>query len=496
MAQLDAALSTFPAMHFEATVDDCIVIEGEIPRQIEGGYFRNGPSKRRPARAGRDAFFAIDGMIQGLILSEGKAAFRNRWVRTPKFLAEERAGRALFEWSDAKYNDFRYWGLGEVARDEYTMGIPQGTNFVNVFPFRNEIFAVGEHCAPIAMDPLTLETKGYPSWSGELAAGMFDPVCEGDASFAPHPKWDHSTGTLYGWSYKDKPPYVTLHWIDRDGKVSSREVWDAPFNTFAHDAWLTESYLVIPFQPFYMSLDRLADEHAVLGWDPSLGTVLALIPRDDINGAITWVQAEFETQHILHTMSANEIDGQVILDGPIFTKPAFQVEPEWNAGDDYVPFWKVAKSVMGRWVVDPVRGTVKSERTGGMAVELPKIDERFYGRPYEWGLALCGVKRGMAFDSMLRHNVRTGEEQIYTPRRDGPLAVYEPSFIPRSTDAPEGDGYILLPISHHVLNTGEFHILDTDDISAGPIARIHLPFAMSWTPHGHWMPAENWRVVG
>ncbi len=81
-------------MRFEATIEDCIV-EGELPDGLEGGFYRNGPTWRRPNKQGLETVYTIDGMVQGLVFRDGKVEFRNRWVRTPKFVAEERAGRSL-----------------------------------------------------------------------------------------------------------------------------------------------------------------------------------------------------------------------------------------------------------------------------------------------------------------------------------------------------------------------------------------------------------------
>jgi carotenoid cleavage dioxygenase-like enzyme len=35
--------------------------------------------------------------------------------------------------------------------------------------------------------------------------------------------------------------------------------------------------------------------------------------------------------------------------------------------------------------------------------------------------------------------------------------------------------------------TVEYAIFDTDDITAGPVCRIEIPFLLGFTPHGHWM---------
>ena len=40
----------FKPMRFEATVEDCIVTHGEIPVDLNGGFYRNGPTWRRPSR--------------------------------------------------------------------------------------------------------------------------------------------------------------------------------------------------------------------------------------------------------------------------------------------------------------------------------------------------------------------------------------------------------------------------------------------------------------
>ena len=43
----------FTPMRFEATVDECIVTAGEIPADIAGGFYRSGPSWKRPSRSPR-----------------------------------------------------------------------------------------------------------------------------------------------------------------------------------------------------------------------------------------------------------------------------------------------------------------------------------------------------------------------------------------------------------------------------------------------------------
>src|SRR5260370_37948298 len=118
----------FRPMRFEATVEDCVTTFGEIPRELSGGFYRVGPTFKRPTRQGANGLLAMDGMVQGLTFDNGRADFRNRWVRTPKYLLEDDHGRGMFEYSDGKCGDWCNFGCGCVQRDEETTGIPQGTN--------------------------------------------------------------------------------------------------------------------------------------------------------------------------------------------------------------------------------------------------------------------------------------------------------------------------------------------------------------------------------
>jgi carotenoid cleavage dioxygenase-like enzyme len=480
----------FKPMRFEATVPDCIVSEGEIPKDLMGGFYRVGPSWRRPSKQGATAMMTVDGMVQGLTFENGTATYRNRWIRTPKFLAEEKAGRGLFAWSDCKWGDWRDYGYGSVERDEYTKGISQATNIVNAFPFNGDVLASGEQGGPpIAVDPHTLETKGIVPWSHELSPGCAEPANEHDMAFTAHPKWDPKTGELYGWTWRDERPYVTLHWVQKDGTVRTRELWDAPYESLAHDIWLTENYVVMPFQPFTVNEARVNEDKGMLNWDEALPIVVAFIPRNDLNGEIIWIHAEIEPQYVMHTLGANEIDGKIVLDAPIFNRPPFHFEDQHAPGAKTRQAW-VSRSTLGRWTADLEKRTITSERVSDRMAELPKVDERFYGNNYEWGCFLGAEPKGegMSLKNLVAWNPRTGSESgTYSLKSDRVCAVIEPTFVPRSPDAPEGDGYIMVPISYWADNASEYQIFDAHDISAGPICRIELPFMFGWTAHGHWM---------
>jgi carotenoid cleavage dioxygenase-like enzyme len=484
-------MGPFAPMRFEATVEECIVTHGEIPKDLAGGFYRTGPTWKRPPKDGQaDALLAMDGMVQGLVFDNGRADFRNRWIKTPKYMLEQQHGKGMFEWTDGTFRDYRSFGLGDVCRDRYTTGVSQGTNNVNIFPFNGQMIATADSLgAPIAIDPISMETVGIVPWSPKLSAGIHEKAAFGDAGFTAHPKWDPDTGVLYGWAYRDKSPYVTIHVVHPDQTVDSRDILDAPYNTVAHDIWLTRDHLVMPFQPFIVDKDRIDRGKGVYAWDPNLPVVLALIPRHDIHGDVRYVTMDIEPEYVMHTMSAN-IDGNLLtLDAPIFNRPPFPFEQDFEDGDDIALFFSIAKSHLGRWTVNLDTGETKREQLSDRPSELPKVDERFYGKGYKWGCQVGGrVKRsGMSMNSLVVTDMKTMQEQVYQIRQEQPAAVLEATFAPRSIDSAEGDGYIIVPVSWWAENRGEYLIFDTYDVAAGPICRIELPFKLGWTAHGHWM---------
>src|SRR6188474_3219942 len=65
-----------------------------VRRELDATLYRNGPNPQFEAPGAH--WFVGDGMLHACHLENGRASYRNRWVRTPKWLAEHDAGRALF----------------------------------------------------------------------------------------------------------------------------------------------------------------------------------------------------------------------------------------------------------------------------------------------------------------------------------------------------------------------------------------------------------------
>ncbi|MFW0797799.1 carotenoid oxygenase family protein [Gordonia sp. CPCC 205515] len=473
-------------MRFEATVEDCLV-EGDIPESLRGVFAVVGKTWKYPQPQGSFAQQSKDGMVQAYLFENGRVTYSNRWVRTPKFELEAKYHRGLFEYEDA-WGDWRDTCMYPKSGDgRVTDGVPSGVAGTNIFPWyglaggalltANELGIV-----PMEMDPCTLETKGIIDWGYQLAPGL-----AGTPSFTAHPKWDHETGEVYGWTYGTNPDgYITMHFVQPDGRVKTRTLDEVPYAAAVHDGWLTENYLILPVTPWYADPQRpLTQDLGMHNWDPSKPSCLVLVPRS-LEGEIKYIYTDFDAEFVLHTVGAHERNGKIYLEGPLYDRPPFPLNFEdLPKGADYPPF---PAAVYGRWVLDTQLGKIVSERLDDVPCELPKMDERFYGKNFENGFYLAGGNANLlAFNTIVHRNVVTGEQKSFTYKSADDVTVVEPTFAPRYYGAPEGDGYLLAPAILHSERLSELLIFDTADISRGPLATVKLPFQTGWISHGHYM---------
>ena len=86
----------------------------------------------------------------------------------------------------------------------------------------------------------------------------------------------------------------------------------------------------------------------------------------------------------------------------------------------------------------------------------------------------------------MRYDTRTGARVIH-PSRPG-TSMGEPAFIPRSPDAPEGDGYIVVLAYRDDEKRSDLLVLDAQNIDAPPLATVKLPIRVPDGFHGNWVP--------
>ena len=448
-----------------------LVVEGEIPADLNGTLYRNGPNQRWKPR-GEYHLFAGDGMVHAFTIGGGKVDYRNRWVRTAKWNIEDREGRAVVN----AMNPFDC----EPEYGEFVLDDKEGLANTALVWHGERLLAMEEGHRPYELDPDTLESVGSWNFRGKLHTAM-----------TAHPKVDPETGEMLFFAYMATGPFsedVMVHKVDPRGVLVESIHVPTPYSSMVHDFVITENYIVIPVMPITGSLDRAMSGGPPFAWEPEKGVHIGVLPRHGgTTEDIRWL--EMDIAFAFHFMNAFDRDGVITADccqmdhAPLFPTPdggsTGKTEPR-----------------LTRWTIDlnDPDARVNFERIDEFESEFPQCDPRYVGRPYRHGWYTSpdgelpsGMDENDNFFNTIGHfDHETGEEDRYSC---GQSLISEALFVPKSEQAAEGEGYLLSVVTSLESRTSSLYIFDALRVSAGPLAKAHLSHRVPPGFHGTWKPA-------
>jgi carotenoid cleavage dioxygenase-like enzyme len=441
-------------------------IRGELPAELQGTLFRNGPNPQFMPANPHHHWFAGDGMIHAFTVDDGRVRYRNRWVRTPKWRLEHAAGRSLID----------PFGPPDPAIEDADGTLRSVAN-TNIIYHGHRLLALEEGSLPMELSRRTLETVGFQNFGGTLSP-----------PFTAHPKVDPVTGSLCFFGYSAAGPFspdIVFGSLDRDGKVERLDTFRAPYASMVHDFCVTERHLLFPIMPVAGSLERAMQGLPPYAWEPERGTYLGVLRRDAPATDIRWVKTE--ACFAYHVMNAWEDENGIHADVMQSEEaPGFP----WPDGRPTDPARTGAR--MCRWTVSPGGGTDAFRRRyfDDLCGEFPRFDERRAGLAYRHGFYACSTAEPLqkgSFNAIARLDVQSGSRSLWElPAGD---ITSEPVFVPRTPDAPEGDGFVLAVIWRAAERRSDFAVLRADCLAAGPIALAELSSRVPFGFHGNWLAA-------
>ncbi len=442
----------FEPLSFECDLNNLKVI-GEIPKALNGTFYRNGPNPQY-VYSKNYHMWEGDGMIHALKFDQGQLSYQNRWVRTERFLAQSKAKKGLF----GGMRDF-------MACDDSVKNSSRNTANTNVICHHGTLLALNEGAQPVQIEFNDL---------GAAKTYTFNQKFE--RSMMAHPKIDPVTGELLFYSYFG--PDFSYFIADKNGLISHQEKITMPFSPLMHDFAITENYTIFPLFPLTWDFQRVMRRENIFKWEPHLNSRFAIMPRYGKNEDVLWF--EIPACLAMHTINAFEQGDKIILDMVAMDDiPNQAIAFE----DDSVTY----ANYLTRWVFDLKTGKASQERLDNMNVEFPRVDERFNGRQYRHAYKNGTVNKALdtQFDSIVHYDLKTGEKQIHNFGVGAfPL---EPVFVPRSMNAPEGDGFLLSYVYRESSKTSDLVILDAQHLRDKPLAIIQLPHRVPYGFHGCWV---------
>ena len=428
-------------------------IDGALPRKLNGALYRVGPNPHfRPA--GRYHWFDGDGMVHAFILRGGRAAYRNRYVRTDGLKAEMKLGRAL------------YGGLLEQPK-ELPPDQPPFKNAANtnIIGYANRLLALWEAGLPHELKPDTLETVGLFDFGGKMTG----PV-------TAHPKVDPRNGDLLFFGYQPFPPYVTWYRADRAGRLLESRPIDSGLPVMMHDFIATDNYAIFFVCPSVFHIENAAAGKSLLQWEPNHGTKIGAMNR--ATGHVTWFHDD--AFYVFHFLNAFEENGSLVVDG--CRMAALDMSQDQSFGGNPPMPW--------RWNLDLKDGSLVQQQIDDISGEFPRLDERLAGRKHRYGYFSGGdpgSPAGAPFKALLKRDYQTGKVEAFSPGAS--FAPGEPVFVPRESDSREDDGWVLAVWYDAATNRSEMIVQDADNFAGKPVARIKLQHRVPFGFHGNWVPA-------
>lgn len=428
---------------------------GEIPLDLHGGYFRNGPNPAVPP-PGMHHWFDGDGMIHGLWFEEGKARYANRYIGTTDHRTDPAMTKGPGIFSPAQINDHR----STVYRD---------TANTDLVYHNGELLALWYISGqPVRVSTKTLETIGIDTFDGTLPKNV-----------SAHSKVDPVSGELVFFDYALYEPKMSVGTISATGELTHFQEIDLPGPRLPHDMGLTEDYVILHDLPIVFTEQAIRNRM----WQIHVAdqaTRFGVVPRK--GGSPKWF--EFPTSYIYHVINSWQEGDEVIMAACKMVPNGFEPDPSFGP---YAPMVDVLalRAQPFLWRMNMKTGIGREEKLDDRLSEFPVVNCDFTGRKSQFSYHVVMDDHVLQrFSGLLKYDLSTGHAQHH----QFPKGVFgsEPAFAPSTTCNSEDDGYLITFTTDMATNTSEAYVIDATDVSGPPLARIKLPQRVPLGFHGTW----------
>jgi all-trans-8'-apo-beta-carotenal 15,15'-oxygenase len=441
-------------------------IIGKIPAGIEGTLFMNCPGRNKIGGQQYGHWFDGDGMISAVTLKGGRVHYKNRYVRTPKYVNETAAQKILYRGVGTQIP-------GGILKNMFRA--PGNAANTSVMLHAGKLLALWEGGKPYELDPSTLKTVGEYRYDGALRAGQ---------PFSAHPRLDPRDGTLYNFGVFGVPkPKLHFYRIDRSGRMvanTSRYVGDY---SMVHDFAITERYAVFILCPAFMRkpFKFLLGVNSIfesIEFDSTRSTKIIVLEL--ATGKLVH-EYEFDGFFGFHIGNAREHAGVISVDA-LCVKNMDVMGRLANVflerGDDFKFLDNGARFT--RFTLNLASGAKHQELVqGSIAGEFPSWNPRCTGlqNRYTWLSTIIENGTPYGFNAVQKVDHQTGELKLHD--FGSGRFTSEVNFIPAGEHTVEDEGYLISIVYNHARRKSEVVILDAremrDELAVIPLDH-HVPF--------------------
>ena len=438
---------------------ECEVVEGELPEELDGVFVRTGPN---PAvePTGDAHWFDGDGMLHCMRLKARRAPlYTNRYVQTPRYSLESKAGHPLFTKVGDMVGGF---GIARIllglvralVRDRGLTPVTSGStaNTALEFHLGSGLLALNEGAAPFALrlDERTGEpaTAGEATWRGALTG-----------PFTAHPKVCPSTGEMWTFGYAGRESkalggaLVQVACVDAKGHVTRQiPIHDVTQAVMMHDCALTEKHFILMDHPLVFDPKRMMEsvDGLPIAFDETRPSRYGLLSREAVDDSdIVWFA--LPAHMVFHTLCAWEEGDATTLFACVADRAELaDAMAKVQKGQRYAEFYSnpATRPRLSRIRMNRCTGeaTVEDVLSRDYIVDFPRTHPARTGRKMQHGYLTRFRQRGGLLVQgcvkvCLSSGTVSGEVAFDKDEHGG-----EVLFVPRSLDpdAADDDGWLMV----------------------------------------------------
>lgn len=459
----------------EVDLRDCEV-EGRLPADLRGSFYRIGPDFQYPPRLPNIPFDG-EGHLGVFRFADGHVDYRSRYVRTQRYKAQAAVRESLFGVYRNPYTD-----------DARVAGLSRGTANTGVVYHHGKLLVLKEDSPPVVVDADSLETlDDYYTFGGQLRS----------LTFTAHPKIDSESGELVAFGYEargEATDDIAIMSFDTRGQLTWEAWIKAPYVGLLHDFAVTQTHVAFLLIPMATNVERMKQGQVHFAWDSRLPTWFGVLRRGGDGSDVRWFKGP--ERCATHTMGTFSDGTRLYVDMDMAETNQFPFFPNV----DGAPFDPVrAQGHVTRLSVDLARSRPDYEmeilyRENGI---LSRQDDRYHTVPYGVGfMPTLDASRPLdptlaaspmrPFNCWTRFDHATRRATSFFAGADS--SVQECCFVPRSARAPEGDGYLVGVVNRWLETRNDLLVLDATRLEDGPLATVRLPTRIHPQIHGWWVP--------
>ena len=454
---------------------------GEIPAELRGTLYRNGPGRLERGGQWVHHPFDGDGMITALRFEGGTAQLSNRFVRTEGWLAEEKAGKFVYR------GVFGTQKPGGVAANAFDVRLKNIAN-THVVRLGDQLLALWEAAEPHALDPDTVETRRISLLGNVLKPGE---------AFSAHPRFDpghHGEPRMVTFGVKTGPrSTIRLMEFATEGPEGGALLSDTshsfPGFAFLHDFAITPNWAVflqnaVSFNPLPFVLGQKGAAQCLKS-KPGAKGKFWLIPRDcGVHAGEAPRVIDAPDGFVFHHLNAWEEGDAVVVESVYYADfPGIGPDQDFRAID----FNLLPEGLLEQCRIDLASGSVSTTRLSERCCEFGMVNPEREGLParYAW-MAVAERETGNdPLQAIKKLDLSTGERRVWSAAPRG--FVSEPVMVPRPGATSEDDGWVLCLVWNGARCASDLVILNAADLSEQAV--LELPLAIPHGLHGSWAPA-------